>query len=250
MKFGSLELVNNSICIAYPVFGGCYENITISPRESQEHTYTQNNGVVSFVDGGKVFVTPYSRRRLAALVEAGFREGGNLWVPFSNGDIPKDSLQAKMWENLQKEAGRERVEDYENDCAKLAKAKHIKPLDENFLQEFCIRVPAEGLEIQKYERPAQRHYPAFSAFIPFDEERLRLAIGTYTANNGVVAFIDHRGREYVMPGFHKLDILEAAGYKNYAMIWVVMSNGERFVDPYLQSKWAGLKKAADAWRDA
>ena len=252
LSFNSLEVEDNKIRVFYPMLGK-YKDIKISPRPELEHVYTRNKSVVAFVDEGKVFVTPYSYRRIGALYAAGFKDTEsclsnieNLRVPFSNGDIPMDKLLAEKWEKLLKEVNREHIQEFETACAEIAKSKGIKPLDEEFLQERCIRVPEEGLAMQKRDWGAFMHFPMFNALDCFDTMDLRISLGKYYVNNEVVAFIDHHGREYLMPeDYPRLKVLEEHGYEERVSRCVAMSNGERFIDADLQNKWDTMKKSSN-----
>lgn len=65
---------------------------TYSPEDRPKGTYCSNNDVLAIVDGnGSMYVTPFSSERAQALEDAGFKSA-SWWVPYSNGDMPKDMV--------------------------------------------------------------------------------------------------------------------------------------------------------------
>lgn len=73
-------------------------NKIVRGKES-EHKFAQNNGIIAYVCDGKLYVTPYTHDAVLTLEEAGFVRTSNLYVPFSNGDLPQEGALNK-WEHL------------------------------------------------------------------------------------------------------------------------------------------------------
>ena len=68
--------------------------------KGREGEFTQNNGVIAYVHEGELYVTPYCREAVRALKEAGLTKTGNLFVPFSNGDVPQSPVVREKWDKL------------------------------------------------------------------------------------------------------------------------------------------------------
>lgn len=70
-------------------------------------------------------------------------------------------------------------------------------------------------------------------------------IKSFCYNNGVVAWIDENGCEYIAPSFIGLmEYLEKDGYRKHGFL-VPFSNGERFVDGDVQERWEKLRAMSD-----
>ena len=72
------------------------------PRITAGHEgeFTQNNGVIAYVHEGELYITPACYDTVKTLEGAGFIRSSNVFVPFSNGDVPKAPAIAKKWQNL------------------------------------------------------------------------------------------------------------------------------------------------------
>lgn len=64
---------------------------------------------------------------------------------------------------------------------------------------------------------------------------------SYCYNNGVIAWINEDGREFIAPTFRGLiEYLENEGC-TYSSFSVPFSNGERFLDEDVQERWSRLR---------
>lgn len=59
-----------------------------------------NNGIIAFLVEGTTCVIPYSENIESILDRHGFKETFDLFVPFSNGEIPAEENVAHYWAML------------------------------------------------------------------------------------------------------------------------------------------------------
>jgi len=199
-------------------------------------TYCQNNNKLVFVnEKGKTFVTPFASEIAATLRKAGYKER-NMYVPFSNGDIPSDEYAALKWKQLCAIARKEyelrkekrKVEKLQN----LAEERNIIPLPSK-VYELSLKIPKEGFETVFLDSERDRTRPV-------QDWELEHALGTYCENNGRVVFVDDKGDTYVSPYCIELNAyLVNCGYTPYSL-FVPLSNGEKIVDEDLAQKWYKL----------
>lgn len=57
-----------------------------------EHCYNINNGVVVYVNNGKVYIFPYNKDDVDELISNGFRKY-DMYVPFSCGAKPLENVE-------------------------------------------------------------------------------------------------------------------------------------------------------------
>ena len=202
-------------------------------------TYCTNNGRVSFVnENGVMYVSPYVNEVIEALVAAGYRPGG-LYVPLSNGEVPTDPALESKWDSMDKTARLQleaRIErEKEERYRKASEDKRLKDLPEEAYQ-LSIEIPKEGLETSWYGR--------LETTYPEDDYNMTEKIGTYCSNNGIVTFVDSKGRKFVSPFYREIrEMLSAAGYTERGL-YVPLSNGEVPTDPIIATKWETM------WRNS
>lgn len=82
--------------VVYPQFG---KKDVVNPIEKGrlENKYCVNNGIMSFVSEGIMYVVPYTEKALQILLKENFQCDG-VYVPFSNWDYPVKEL--KKWEDI------------------------------------------------------------------------------------------------------------------------------------------------------
>lgn len=97
---------DKGVKVVHPYFESTYYPICIGEWLSEEiqkqiGTYCSNNGRVCFLDrNGKTYVAK-GYKIVAKLQEAGFKSG-NLFVPFSNGEVIVDAYLKEAWDRLGK----------------------------------------------------------------------------------------------------------------------------------------------------
>lgn len=212
------EAINNMSELA-PKFNGCYAT---------------NNSTVCFVSDN-VFVTPYTREVLRTLRNEGFSKE-NFYVPFSNGDYPRD--EQHKWEVLRLRAREAHHRDFIDDCIAYCEEHGIRALSDETL-ERCLKMPATGVPVKDNNGVRNFYYPVINSGC-FDATAVEV-IGKFSKNNGRVVFVYRDGATYVAKGYKILDELVAAGYtRDY--IFVPFSNGEEIMDYGLRERWNSITK--------
>lgn len=231
------NLKKNSICVSgatvtvyWPQYGGKEETIDMGNIGSKFNgTYCTNNSTICFVHDHEVFVTPYTREAMATIENAGLVEK-YFYVPFSNGDCPKN--ERAKWLHLRDLATESYYRDYEVDSARWCDEHGIGELSKETM-DHCFKMPRGGVPV-KHLCVADTCYPACNEF--FVDCTVVDRLGCYCTNNGKVVFVYHDGHTYVAKGYWILDELRHAGYKESGLP-VPFSNGEQITDYYLATKW-------------
>ena len=225
---------------------------TITPPEEyymKEHlgTYTQNNGRVAFIDAkGEMYVTPYCEEIRSALAAAGYKEG-SLFVPLSNGENLVDFRLKKKWDEMTKDSREKfyarREQERKERLEKLSKEKGLIELPKALL-DISLEIPTEGIETSWMGQKPERTYPVSGDY------NIENAMGTYTQNNGKVAYVTNEGKTYVTPfSYEARETLKAAGYQP-GSLFVPFSNGEVPVNPEIAAHWQKMcEKARELYNE-
>lgn len=226
------ELLENSVRL-YPGIvikhsRGGEEALSLLIFQMPAGFFVTHNSTVCFVVDNEFYVTPSTRQVLKVLDDAGFKEnfGLRLYVPFSNGDVPK--LEAKEWARLCKNAREAYKLEFADDCGKRCDALHIGRLPEDFLAA-CFRMPESGIPIIDRSSTNNVYYPILSR------------LGEYSIKNGVSIFIYRDGATYLAKGDRAEDELQSAGFRR-GDFFVPFSNGEKITDPALEALWNSIPK--------
>ncbi len=204
-------------------------------------TWCQNNGRVAFIDSkGDMYVTPYCEEAWKALGDAGYKEG-SLYVPLSNGESLVDVHLNRRWNAMTNDSREKfnarREQERKERLEKLSKEKGLIELPAALL-EISLEIPKDGLETTWMGQKPERTFPVSSDFL------IEQAMGTYTQNNGRVAFVTADGRTFVTPFcFEARETLKAAGYKE-GSLFVPLSNGEVPVNPAIAAQWQKMCEKA------
>lgn len=180
-----------------------------------------------------LYVTPSTRRAYSAL--GGFSER-YFYVPFSNGDYPKN--EQYRWKQLRAMQVEQRKQCFMNDCLDYCGRHSIEALSEEVLGR-CFELPEQGVHV-KHIHYEDWIYPIFAGHY-FDAVHEIEMLGTYCTNNGRVVFVYIDGRSFVAKGYKILDALRKAGFTEKGM-FVPFSNGEVILDPILRAKWEAISK--------
>lgn len=219
----------------HPVFGWFSEK-PLEPCLDMAGKYETNNGVVAFVaKDGSYYVTPFYSKVGENLSKLGFTRG-NLYVPFSNGDIPMDKELAEKWKALCEVERREtevRCEQEKRErYAKMANEKGLDVLPEDVYQ-LSLEIPDDGLETIWWGQERSKTQPIY-------EWQVQDCMGTYCQNNGKVSFVDANGKMFVTPFWYEVGVmLRQAGYRE-GSLYVPLSNGEKIVDPDMNTRWEAI----------
>lgn len=207
------------------------ENLNLSEIAPKfPNRYAMNNSTVAFVSDHEVYVTPYTRTVVSTLESSGFRSE-YFYVPFSNGDYPKD--ENAQWVALIEKARQTRQLEFADECIAYCEKHHIRALSSETLAN-CFEMPRDGVHV-KHHYFEDWYYPVLTSGLDTTK------IGHYCTNNGRVVFIHQDGKTYVTKGYKILDELRAAGYKETG-IFVPFSNGEQIVDPVQRLCWESIHK--------
>ena len=212
------EAINNMSELA-PKFNGCYAT---------------NNSTVAFVHNGNFYVTPYTREAIRTLMDSGFLKE-DFYVPFSNGDYPRD--EQHKWEVLRLRAREAHYRAFIDDCNRYCDERGIRALSDETL-ERCLKMPSTGVRV-KHPHFEDCYYPVINNE-SFDATAVEV-IGHYGKNNGRVVFVYRDGATYVAKGYKLIQELEAAGYTR-SNIFVPFSNGEEIQDSGLRERWNSITK--------
>lgn len=216
---------------------GLEEALHISNLQSKFNgCFAMNNSTICFVDDHEVFVTYYTELAYRSLIHAGLKYcGSDFYVPFSNGDYPKEE-EAK-WNDLFQKARQRRKEEFFENCCAYCDEYHIGELSDEVLSN-CLEIPFSGFRVKNlyYESwcwPVITH-PCLDSY---SAEKL----GSFCFNNGRVVFVYRNGKTYVTKGYGILDELRVAGYTK-SDLFVPLSNGEEIIDPHYKKLWESIRK--------
>ena len=185
--------------------------------------YAANNSTVSFIYNKCFYVTPYTRKGMEALREARFHEN-YFYVPFSNGDYPKD--EQHRWNVLRAKARRTFEEEFLEECHSYCDSHGIKDLSNEVLRK-CFEMPESGIMVKHL------HYQAVYYPILVNNQFNPEKMGVFTCNNGLLVFVNRDGRTYVGKSKRVEKDLIAAGYRETNDLFVPFSNSEQLVRPRL-----------------
>ena len=195
--------------------------------------FATNNSTACFVHENEIYVTPYTRDVIATLRSSGFTDD-YFYVPFSNGDYPKQ--EETKWRLLRQQAEVAHEAEFTDDCIKYCDQHGFGTISDETLSN-CFEMPANGVAV-KHLYYEETYYPAISRCLDcVAVDR----IGRFCTNNGRVVFVYRNGKTYVTKGYKILSELRAAGYKESGL-FVPFSNGEVIQDPTLKARWDAISK--------
>lgn len=201
--------------------------------------YDYNNGVISFTDAGGQWVLPcidiVGHDIAAALEKLHYKKG--LWVPFSNGDMPKDFMERWLTlrdiQHQQSEARRQRM--FKQYCEKNG----IQEIPDEILERYFLEISQQGMETRHLDQNDTYRPEFLSEFGGLDIKK----IGTFYQNNGVIRIIDTMGRSFVAPVSSTINqnYLRSIGFRENSM-FVPLSNGEIPTNEWMSNRWAWLRR--------
>lgn len=224
--------VHNGMIIVYPQYNNAEDRINFEAATFNGNCYASNNGTLAYVIEGVLYVTPATKRAYKALKNFSSK---NFYVPFSNGDYPKQEKQ--RWEQLRDMQRKVQQEEFVHDCNEYCDKHNIGILDESIL-ERCLVMPKTGVKVKHlyYETV---YYPVINQ--TFFDCTIPDHIGKFCTNNGRVVFVYRDGTTRVTKGYWILDALREAGYRE-AGLFVPFSNGEEILNLALRTRWEKISK--------
>lgn len=240
------ELYELSVCctgVSFKVLNGAVNEY--GKQVGHEMQYQYNNGVFAFVDQyGDTYILPYTDEVRAKLFLAGYTEG-IVNVPMSNGEQVIDNERFKSkWESIKKaeDYGSERekylAELVELDLRDISRKKGVKSLPEN-VYEFSL-----DMDSLSYTDKDGNIQTLPKTHLKYDEVLRTANTGTYNVLNGIIVFIDEKGKTFFAPiNPYIEEQLKECGYKLDASLQVPFSNGENIVkDNVVAQKFGRLKE--------
>lgn len=181
-----------------------------------EINFFNNKKFISFVDEkGNLYVAPFTKSRRKKLEDAGYKKG-NLFVPFSSGEIPLDKEVRKKLLKMSSRASQINSKDFEKKklekYSKIAKEKGIsgKKISGIWLSADG---PTDGI---KFKTLKNKSLVAGDDWNNIDRSHL---IGYYFKNRGIIVFMDEKGKSWMGPDSPKsIESLEKVGYKRLYVV--------------------------------
>ena len=194
-----------------------------------ERKFDMNNGILSFVLDGRVYVIPEMWGAYETLQSERFLKE-SFYVPFSNADYPV--AYKAQWKALLEEQRKSQREEFLEECRSFCQKNGIGSIDSK-LVAMCLEIPGSGLAMHHLYGDTFA-YPVLSSQC-FDSVACSW-MGTYATNNGTCQFVYCDGKTYVTRNWDVVDALKAAGYKRKER-FVPLSNGEVPTDPGYKNLW-------------
>lgn len=208
-------LVRSGITVVWPMFE-CEEELYLDVLNNSG-TYNVNNGTLAFAIKDTLFVTSYVPGA-SEVLEKGSYSRSSFYVPFSNGEFPKECNQ--RWQEICDWGKEMWKEDFVRRCNDYCDKHGIEELDYSILFNSFI-MPMEGVKV-KHVCFEDTYYPMIRSIYLPDYS----VLGTFHINNGIAVFVDRDGNTRVAKAKANLiEALKAAGYKDVDM-FVPFSNGE------------------------
>lgn len=209
-----------------------YSGEIMDGSNDRRGTFNGNNGTLLAIDGnGRYWASRQSKTRLEALAEAGYVSDPDLAVPLSNGERLVDPhKQVELTMNQDRAVFEKITERY----AEAAAEANLSKVDGEWMRVNGMMIqPLDG-EVYASERAYDPHAgdQAYEVYARRTKE-----IGTFDANNRVVAFVDGEGVLYAAPATdERLEALRKAGYR-HEQLGVPLSKGEKPAALADQEKW-------------
>ena len=196
--------------------------------------YSLQSPTISFIHNSEMYAIPYTDRVVRSLEVAGLKRA-NFYVPFSQGDYPKN--ETSKWVYLKEMVVQSYIEDLMEDCIEYSDKNGIGELDEETLAN-CMELPFMGIAVEGvgYETC---YYPMLN--IGRGAEEIARYVGKYNIESETVMFVYRNGKTYLTRGYGILRKLKHAGYTEKNIL-VPLAHGERIKDKELQKRWETIRK--------
>lgn len=198
-----------------------------------ERTYNTNNGVIAFYEQEVLYVIPQFPQGIAILQNEGFQKCG-MFVPFSNHEYP--IVEQVHWKNMVEEAKKILEETYRKECIENAKMMGIEPIDQELLDERCMRIPDEGILISNPDKETERKFPATVGYCCDNATLDHLGRYYVNATNGIITFVNADGMQYVTRSETVHKQLFDRGYK-FSRMEEIFGDGDEPVDKEVMEQY-------------
>ena len=205
-------------------------NTTVDKK--MEHCFCSNEGIVSFVDKGKMYVIPFMAAVMSVLNGEGF-ERKPMDVPFTNDEYPLE--EKKKWDSLKEMVQIERQERFKKDCEKYADRHGYGSIASNLIEDCCLLVPESGIKVNCPGKGSDTYYPEMTGAQTFGTKEARF-IGKYCIDKGVCSFVYRDGKTYYTKSNQVISALQSAGYM-LGNLFVPFISGEVITDSNAADKW-------------
>lgn len=238
LKAEAIKIKNGEkVIVHWPQFSTNQEQTFNLERDHcvNEHSYTVNNSVIAFYEGGVLYVIPYFKKAIKLIQQEEFSEG-DMYVPFSNREYPLTDKE--HWQALVAEARKTLQEEYEAECIAFSKSfLKVSPIDQQIIDEKCLLIPEEGIEILTSQSKETRRFPVIvgNCFDCLTMDHL----GRYSIQDGIITFVNADGKQYVTKDQEVLDILIDSGYK-YSVMPVIFGKDEEPAQEEIAKRWNSL----------
>lgn len=195
--------------------------------------YTINNSIIGYCIDKKLFVSPFTNQIFSILKDLNFKDK-KFKVPFSEGELPENEYDKKIWSNLLKEAQLTNLIYFEKECQGFCLNNDIQKVPITIIRN-SIHIPAIGIKVTHPQFEAT-YYPLISNTI-LDFSNIQL-LGTFNNKNDIVIFVDTNGRTYLTKGCEIVENLLSLGFTKRKDFIVPLSNGEELVSIDQQEFWS------------
>lgn len=201
-----------------------------------EHTYNTNNAVIAFYEQEVLYVIPFFPEGITILQNEGFKKCG-MFVPFSNHEYPV--VEQVHWKRMVEESKKLLEKAYRKECIENAKNMGIDPIDQELLDERCMRIPDEGIFISNPDKETERKFPVVVGYC-CDNATLD-HLGRYYVNvtNGIITFVNADGIQYVTRSETVHKQLFERGYK-FSRMEEIFGNNDEPADKEVMEQYNGL----------
>lgn len=201
-----------------------------------EWTYNTNNAVIAFYEQEILYVIPFFSEGMAILETEGFKRT-DMYVPFSNHEYPV--VEQAHWKRMIEESKGLLVEGFREECIENAKIMGITPIDQQLLDERCIRIPDEGILVNNEDKEPERKFPAIVGYCC--DNAVMDYLGRYfvNINNGIITFINADGVQYVTKSEEIHKQLFDRGYK-FRRMEEIFGDGDEPADDEVMSCYTNL----------
>lgn len=207
--------------------------VTVNKLDIPGKVYCNSQGIVSFINDGDEYVTPYFKGVIEILSKEKFEEVC-FSIPLSEKEFPYNKQLAKKWKRLLEEVNHFHEFDMTEQAVKAARKRHAEYLPYDIIKK-AMEIPIQGyLAYGKNGKVDVRPYIQIGKMQREEYEKL----GTYNVFEDIVVIVSNDAKTYLTHlSAGLLDGLNNSGYRRNYKLSVPMTNGEKFLDPIVQKRF-------------